>query len=256
MGYYKPHFFLDDKIINEIHELGIENIHLTYLVEFFGIVLVLILGFALFFAIFYIIAFFVSIIFEKKTFDILNSYDNKMMFTGLFLIPISHSIYKYKIESEEKAIDAFYASRKSILTQNRYFTEDFKLLVYNKFSHKIENKINEIQSSARKIEKIEKVLDTIDTALSDDELIKFLKEEDILDYSHVKFYNQKSNRYEKEDLIKNIKEKNTYFFLYSLPWRRYSYGSEEGYILTKSALINILAYGIAIGLWYIIIVNP
>ena len=251
------HFFLDDKIINEIHKLGIENIHLTYLVEFFGIILVLILGFALFFTIFYIIAFLVSIIFEKKTFDILDSYGyDEISFTGLFLIPLSHSIYKYKTESEEKAIDAFDASRKSnLLAQNRYFTEDFKLMVYNKFSHKIENKINEIQSSAWKIEKIEKVLDTINTALSDDELIEFMKEEDILDYSHVEFYNQKSNRYKKEDLTKNIKERNTYFFLYSLPWRGYGYGSEEGYILTKSALINVLAYGIAIGLWYIIIVN-
>lgn len=242
-------YMLSDDIVNLVHQIGIENVYLTYLSLIALCIIGLIIAFIVLLIISQIVLFLVSIIFEK---DMVSITEEEMLASSFFLIPLSHFIYK-AIETKEKSINAAASYIvESNLIDEEYFKKDFKQIVYQYFSVKIEGKMDSIQYASRKLIRFKEVTQELQKnylkdELDDEEILKKLEKQHLIPCKVTYYQNLK---YYKNKILSDIKENKT-LRPYFLPWK-----TESGYyryFLSSSILINLIAYLIPIAFWYIII---
>lgn len=245
----EAHFIVDSDIINYLHQIGIENIYLTYLSLFFGIIFALIILGLILGLIFVIISWVVSKFFENKIFN--NS--EEIFLTSIYLVPLMHSIYRYQEEKSKKLyIVAQWVLKNNLLVKDKNeYKEDIKLQIYEKFTHKVSKKMDTVIEYTQNIIYLRDFTQKLNNDLSNNEILEEADKEHIIESKFTYYDNLKQFH---KQIISALKSKKIDdFYSHTLPWTwRYGYGY-EGYFLTKSFFVNVIAYGLVIFLWYSII---
>lgn len=240
----EAHFIVDSDIINYIHQIGIENIYLTYLSLFFGIIFALIILGLILGLIFVIISWAVSKFFENKIFN-----DSEEIFlTSIYLVPLMHSIYRHEEEKNKKIYTvAQWVFKNNLLVKDEY-KEDIKLQIYEKFTHKVSKKMDNVSEYTQNIIYLRDFTQKLNHNLSDSEILEEANGEHIIESKFTYYDNLKQFHKQIISALKSKKIDN--FYSYTLPWTwKYAYGY-GGYFLTKSFFVNLITYGLAIFLWY------
>ncbi len=238
-------------LVSYLNYIGIENIYFTYITLFLGITFVFIALFTIYLVIWWICAKF----FEKKV-DI-DDFDNglgEIIPTFIYFIPLIHTIHRYQEKKSGQLYEvAQWILKNNILTEDRNdYKEDIKLQIYEQFTHKISKKMNIIFEYVPRMNRLENFVQTLDSTLSDDKIIEKAGNEYIVNSEFIEYISLYKNlKPFQKQIVMALKNKEiNYCYSCTLPWT-WEHGY-CGYFLTKSLVVNLIAYGLAIFLWYIV----